>query len=224
MRSGFSRLLLATVVLSACDSATVPERNAVEVYDFRLAETDPPSVLRWPTGSTVRVYVHGGDDVARAGQLRDALKHAVRAWNEAVRFGEYRLTVSTTLDAADAVVMWSTDLPPVETADCTPLVGGRATTTFCLDDSGDRLRPFPIPGMTNSPVRFLVTIRTAEAGDPARVRAFVTHEIGHVLGISQHSPSSTDLMYTGDLLRDVPNVRDRATVQLLYQATPDIVP
>lgn len=215
-------VLAASGILAACESVTVPERASIEVYDFRLLTT-PPSVLRWPTGSTVRIYVHEGTDVARADELRDALRHAVRAWNESVRFGEYRLVVSSMLEASDVVVMWSTDLAPVETSDCSPS-GGRAFTTFCLDDSGERLEPFPIPGMNSSSVRFLVTVRTSEAGDAARVRSLVAHEIGHVLGIAQHSPNSVDLMYAGDLLRDVPNVRDRATIQVLYHATPDILP
>lgn len=215
-------VLAASGILAACDSATVPERTAVEVYDFRLL-TIPPSVLRWPTGSTVRVYVHEGDDVARAYELNDALRHAVRVWNESVRFGEYRFVVSNALEASDVVVMWSADLPPVETSECSPS-GGRAYTTFCLDDSGERLAPFPIPGMNSSSVRFLVTVRTSEAGDAARVRSLVAHELGHVLGIAQHSPNTTDLMYAGDLLRDAPNVRDRATVQVLYHAAPDILP
>jgi predicted Zn-dependent protease len=215
-------LLAASGVVAACDSATVPERESAEVYDFRLL-TNPPSVLRWPTGSTVRIYAHQGSDVARADELNDALRHAVRAWNESVRFGEYRVVVSNILEAADAVVMWSTDVAPVETANCIPS-GGRAFTTFCLDESGERLEPFPIPGMNSSSVRFLVTVRTSETGDAAHVRSLVTHEIGHVLGIAQHSPNVADLMYDGQLLRDAPNVRDRATIQVLYHATADILP
>ena len=215
-------LLAITAMTAACDSATVPERDVVEVYDFRL-QTDTPKVLRWPTGSTVRVYLHAGSDVARADELRNALRHAVRAWNETVRFGEYRLVVSNTIESADAVVMWSTDQPPVQTSDCTP-GGSRAYTTFCLSDAGTSLEPFPIPGMNSSSVRFLVTVRSSEGGDAARVRGLVTHEIGHVLGIARHSPNVEDLMFDGSLIRDVPNVRDRATIQVLYHARPDILP
>jgi len=222
MNARIAGVVLLAGAIGACDSATVPERQYLEVYDFRL-ETIPPTVLRWPTGSTVRIYAHGGSDVARSAELQEAVRHAAQAWNQAVRFGEYRIVVVTSVESADAVVRWSTDDPPVVVSDCPPS-GGRAYTTFCLTADGSALEPFPIPGMNASSVRFLATIRAAEAGDAARVRGLVTHEIGHVLGIAQHSDNVADLMYDGELIRDVPNVRDRATIQLLYHTTPDILP
>ena len=52
----------------------------------------------------------------------------------------------------------------------------------------------------------------------------VMHELGHVLGLAQHSPNPGDLMTANPLDRNEPNARDRASVQLLYQLQADITP
>jgi len=109
-----------------------------------------------------------------------------------------------------------------------PAGGSNAFTTFCLTPEGDRLRPFPFlagNGTTMpSRVRFLVSIRAGSALTAERVRALVTHELGHVLGLAQHSPTQTDIMFTDPGTRDTPNARDRASIIVLYQTRADITP
>jgi predicted Zn-dependent protease len=56
------------------------------------------------------------------------------------------------------------------------------------------------------------------------VRGLVTHELGHVLGLARHSDEPRDLMYGGELTTAVPGRRDQASVQVLYQMPPDVVP
>ena len=225
---GKTFLLAATLCGSAavlgCESATVPAREADDIFEFRLPVANQRLVLRWPNGSRIRLFVQPG----ATDQLTDLLMSSVRAgaaeWEAATLFGDFSFSLVGTPEQADVVVSWSTSARPVEIANCIP-VGGAAFTTFCLTAEGDRLEPFPLRNsMMVSYVRFLVTIREAEALNPARARTLVMHELGHVLGIAAHSPNAQDLMFADPAVRDTPNARDRATVQLLYQTGANITP
>jgi predicted Zn-dependent protease len=216
-------LLLGAALLSACDSPTVPERLLRDVYDYRLL-TPEPRVLRWPSGSTVRVYVEPAAEPARTAALQAALQSAIPAWNAAALYGEVRLEETTDVANADVVMLYSGTLAPVDVSACSP-GGGQAYTTFCLSDDANHLKVFPL---RNSPtagnVKFLLTVRTTTVLNAEEVRRLVAHELGHVLGIGQHSPTPTDLMYAGVLTRAEPNAADRRTLQVLYHTEPDITP
>ena len=218
-------LLAAVAMTAACESATVPARAEGDLYDFRLVVSQADSlVLRWPVGSTIRVFVNRGTDMDRFNSLRSAFTHGAEVWQSAALYGEYRITEVSSADHADAILAWSGDVLPVVTSDCAP-GGSRAYTTFCLDDSGSHLRPFPLANTDRlGTVRFLLTIRSTEGGSQPRVDALVAHELGHLLGIAQHSIVVTDLMYEDQINLSVPNARDRATVQVLYHTKPDITP
>jgi len=212
----------AVLLLAACESAALPPRPNADVYEFRL-QTQPPRVLRWPSGSTIRVYVAGGADPARAAALAAALAQGASAWNRQALFGEYRLAATTDVDNADVLLRWSGEASPVELAQCPPS-GTAAVTTFCLDAAQNRLRVFPRPSGEPGRVRMVVTILPSELVIAGRVPLLVTHELGHVLGIARHSAEPRDLMYDGVLTTAEPSRRDRATVQVLYQMQPEVVP
>lgn len=210
------------VLLAACDSAALPPRPTADVYEFRLP-TQPPRVLRWSSGSTVRVFVAGGAVPAQASALADALAQGATVWNRYALFGEYRLAPTTDLGSADVVLRWAGEASPVDLAQCQP-AGTRAVTTFCLDSTGSRLRVFPRTEGGESRVKMVVSILPSQLTIPGRVPVLVTHELGHVLGIARHSDEPRDLMYDGDLVTTAPSRRDQATVQVLYQMRPDVVP
>ncbi len=213
---------LAIVMLMACDSTTVPERLAGETYEYRLS-TPAPRVLRWPVGSTVHVFVAADADPARTALLENSLAHAIDAWNAAALYGEVELAQAADLGNADAVLLFSSTPPPVDLSNC-PRQGAVAITTFCLDAQNQtRLAVLPVLADGRGRVKFLVTIASV-VSDVEQVRRLVTHELGHVLGIAQHSPSPADLMYGNTLTTAFPSVADRATLQLLYHTRPDITP
>lgn len=215
-------IIAAAALLSACDSATVPERLLSEVYEYRLS-TPAPRVLRWPLGTTVRVFVAADSDPARTMLLENALDHAVDAWNSAALYGEVQLQQATDIATADAVLLFSSTAPPVDLSNC-PRQGALAITTFCLNlQDPARLAVLPLLTGGNGQVKFLVTI-AAGVNDTEQLRRLVAHELGHVLGIAQHSPNSADLMYGNTLTTAFPSVADRATLQLLYHTRPDITP
>lgn len=216
-------IMLVLLMAVACDAPTVPERFLRDVYDFRL-QTPARRTLRWPSGTTVRVFVVADADATINQYLKDAVAHGIQVWNVAALYGEVELEQTSRLNEADVVVEYSLSTSPLDLSGCPP-GGGLAYTTFCLTQNSEHLRAFPLTGGGASAVKFVVTVRTTSATDAATVRRLVAHELGHVLGIAQHSPKQTDLMYGGATLnRDDASPADRATLQLLYHTLPDITP
>lgn len=218
-------LMLAVVGVAACEGPTIPPATSAEVYDFRLM-TDPLSVLRWPSGSRVRVHVEAGTG-DRIILLENALARGAAAWNRHALYGEYELVRAQSLREADVLLRWSDEPAPVELSGCQPDVS-IAVTSFCLsDEDPERLYRYPLlPPHADaaSSVRFVITILGGLAGQDSAVEDLVMHELGHALGIAQHSPDPDDLMTVGSPPRRLPSPRDIATVQVLYHTRPDITP
>lgn len=214
-------LPFVTLLAAACDAPTIPPEAGAYDFTFR---TTPPSVVRWPVGTTIRVHVAGGEDPVRAALLRDAFLEAAAQWEDAVLFSEYRFAEAATARDADVVLYWGGESPPADTAGCPPeSIGERALTWSCPHPTvPGRLRPFTVDGQP-SQVRMMVYVLRSEASDPASVRRVVLHELGHVLGIGQHSPSMQDAMEAHAPV-DRLSPADRATVQVLYHVEPDILP
>lgn len=222
-RTRFGPLVVLMLCSSACDSPMIPGRAIEDTYAFTL-ETTPPLVLRWPTGSTIRVLLAPSSNQARATLLESAFLQAAQAWNDVALFAEYRIVQTTDTANADVVLAWSDVIPPVDTENCRPAVT-QAVTTFCIDGlmtDDPRLRVFPLQSGATSHVRMLVTVLAAEASNPATVRRLVAHELGHVLGIARHSGDARDLMFRTDPVIERPGPRDAATVQVLYHTLLDV--
>ncbi|MGQ0813090.1 MAG: matrixin family metalloprotease [Gemmatimonadota bacterium] len=215
-------LLFAVLLLTACDSPTVPQRQRAQVYDFRLVAPEL-KVLRWPTETTVKLFVVQDEDPTRFQHLEAAVQHGIRVWNNAAAYGEVTLARTNTVAEANVVIEYSTSASPLDLASCPP-AGGLAVTTFCLTEDDEHLEPYSLRDGTPTNVKFILTVFTSSGLDAASVRRLVTHEIGHVLGIAQHSPRPADLMAAGTPTRDDPGPADRATLQVLYHTVPDITP
>ncbi|HET9986745.1 MAG TPA: hypothetical protein VFQ38_24425 [Longimicrobiales bacterium] len=209
------------LLLAACDAPTVPALPGA--YTYALPTSGSGTVLRWPSGSTIRVYAEGGDAAATAALAR-ALDQGAAAWNATMKYGEFRIVAASAIEDADVVLLWTGVALPVETGQCVPDLTGVAVTTFCLATPPTRLEPFPIKGSAQGGrVKMLVQVLASLATDSARARRTVTHELGHVLGIGQHSPSEADLM---NARASAPRLSpaDQATVLALYHTRPDVVP
>jgi predicted Zn-dependent protease len=209
------------LAVAACEPPTVPPRTTQNIYDFRLP-TSPPAVLRWPSGSTIRVFI--ASDAARADEINAAFDLAVSNWNGAARYREYELARASTITDADAVIRWSDEPSDLDFTACT-IEQSVATTTFCLDDTDPtRLYVFPLRApLTGSRVRIVVTVLGTESGRN-RVERLVAHELGHVLGLARHSLDANDLMFGGNLTRSTLSSRDSASVQVLYHTRAAITP
>ncbi|MGH7460627.1 MAG: matrixin family metalloprotease [Longimicrobiales bacterium] len=204
----------------------MPERNRNEVYDFRLVIGGDSLVLRWPNASRIRVYLNPATNPDLDPLLSESFRVGSTAWENAALYGDYQFAHVGAPEQADVIITWSGAVLPVETGQCPQgYEESFAFTTFCVTPERDRLVPFPLSDSDMaSRVRFLVTIRESSATNATRVRSLVVHELGHVLGIVRHSPNSQDLMFADPSTRQLPNTRDRVTVQVLYQTTPAIIP
>lgn len=56
----------------------------------------------------------------------------------------------------------------------------------------------------------------------ALMQTIITHELGHALGITGHSPDSKDLMHFRSIANSSLTARDKATIRLLYSQPADI--
>ena len=147
---------------------------------------------------------------------------AAQAWTVAAPLGEVVVERASSIAAADVVVAWS-DVPfPVATQDCVPSIGAAGVTTFCLTPDNSEFVRFPAPDGGATDVIFLITISPAIAEDAVLRRRLVTHEIGHALGLFQHSQSPGDLMFGGQISVDAPSEADRATFYALYHTPSDL--
>jgi hypothetical protein len=220
-------VLLLPVVVAACDAPTIPPR--IEVYRYAA---DGGLVFRWPAGATVRLYVAGEGDLAR--QLQRWTDAAGDMWNAAQLYDDYRVTRTSRLDEADVVLRWSQTPLPVSVPDgavCTP-PGGQADTMFCFeaprpDDAPQAARLVTLPIRDAAPdaagrVRAVITVLTWESADTLHARRLVAHEVGHALGIWNHSPAAADLMFGGMLSANALSRADRGTVQMLYRTPPNV--
>lgn len=215
---------LLLLVLTGCEGAALPARRNESVYEYRL-QTEPPSVLRWASGSTIRVYVSSGDPAQRA-LLAGALAAGMAEWNRHALYGEYRLVESGSVLEADVVLRWLDQPGELDFSECSPS-GARAVTTFCLTDPDPavaELKTFPLQDGTETDVRMVVSVLTSQLTIPGRVESLVAHELGHVLGLARHSNDERDLMGETQVTRTTASPRDVATVQTLYHTRPDLVP
>ncbi len=129
------------------------------------------SAPHWETGRLpLKVYISGTVEYARNGLVRNEIKSAFRAWNDASG-GKLNYVITSRYVEADIYFVCQ------QTAD-----GDWAENiTDFHNDMFDRVK-----------VCFLQN--TLLKLEPKRVKALCLHEIGHALGIMRHSSNTQDVM------------------------------
>ena len=201
-------VLLLLVLMVACHNPTVPDRQAAYAFDDGFGD-----VFRWPQQRLpVRFYPD------TRGAMRTLVEYGIAAWTAQFIYGEFNGVIWSDSATADVIVLWSgavpADVPPDPGP---PVTACSGVTRLVTDASGTRLDSAIV--ITAS--RLAVTATDAQVA--ACFRRVITHELGHSLGLLQHSPQNTDLM-APDPLVDAPTSRDRGTVEVLYHSTPTIGP
>lgn len=213
------RIALAAVLCFAavaCDAPTV---------DGEAAGYDPALpgdlIYHWPAGRAIAIYV---DPAAGGDALRALLAPAFDVWMDSLHYAEHSLVIASTPERAD-VIVHTRDAPLlVDTGGCTyPATGAGGITFFCPALSGDTLEVLALRTGGPGRVKMDVAIDPARATSTTTVRALLTHELGHVLGIGAHSNQATDLMFALPTV-ERPSTRDASTLRWLLHRPADLAP
>ena len=196
------------ILSTACSDPTIPIR--AKAYDFDSGG----DVFRWPADRLpVRFYADP------RGNMRFLVQRAVEAWEEQFLYGEFRGVLVADSLQADVVVLWADSVPPDVPPDTgPPVVACSGEAVAVLDSTGKALA---------EPIHGDLQVRRAIAASPAQVAACVRrtaiHELGHAIGIFNHSADSTDIMNPTPRVA-LPSDRDRRTVEVLYHTAPTLAP
>ena len=223
-------LVAAAALALACgggDAPTTP-RESEPAYDPRAFAFDESGALHgylyhWATGRTVRVYV---DPTAepQGSDLRAAVVAGASLWAGTVRNGEVSIAVASSPAQADVIVHYGDAPRLVGPGGCAPPASGGVGATFlCPDFDGATLATLPLLAGGGGSVKMDVAVYRGAVADEAQFRRVVAHELGHVLGIGAHSPSSADLMF-GSPAVSAPSPADGRTLRYVLQHEADLRP
>jgi predicted Zn-dependent protease len=201
---------------AACGDIATPLRN--DFYEWRLivpaasGSGNDSLSFHWPKERLpVRIWVED------AASLPVNVPAAIAAWRRAFLYNEFDATIVG--DSATADVIIRAGAAPGTQFSRTRLHSALAlacagATDLDISDDHSELR---------LPVRVFIDPRSEpNAPDlPACLALTTTHELGHALGIWEHSPAPTDLMFA-DPMVDAPSERDLATAEQIYHVPSNV--
>jgi hypothetical protein len=201
------------LAVAACQNDGGPSQcfeSGATSYAFHVPG-DTTAWFHWDAGEGgVRIYAEP------SGALPGNTDTALALWQGAFRCGEIALQRWTDSNTADVVLRTTTGSPPVapqvRTLAADSLNACRGRTDVAIDTL-DRVR---------RPIRAYVWPQGVDPAATASCYRFVTaHEIGHTLGLFQHSLDTADLMHSTPRRRAL-SINDRFTVQVLFN-TPSVL-
>jgi hypothetical protein len=207
-------LVLLLAVALGCSEATSPSR--VPAYEWRYFSEDGLDTLsfHWPEDMLpVKIWVEDSLDMPAR------VQEGIDVWRGAFLYGEYDAVLVSDSAGADVVVRVLTP-PPKALGTLGPLntllPGCEGETAF--DNSAS---PFEV----QLPVRMYVAPRydpaTTDLTECFRVTA--RHELGHSLGLFQHTSDIRDIMY-GQPEAEGLSARDINTAQLAAHWPANLIP
>ena len=217
--SCFTALSLTALAAGiACSDIIAPSRNVR--YDWRLIvnfDSAGPRVdtlsFHWPRGSIpVKVWVENQYNIP------DRIREGIALWKPAFVYGEWNAKVVADSNLADVIVR-TIQPPPLAIA---PAHRFPALVEPCIGatdvDTGATRFQLVVPIHV-----YVFPTLPADTGITRCLRTVAAHELGHSLGLFQHSADSLDLMFsvpTATRLSD----RDVGTAVNAYHFAADMVP
>jgi predicted Zn-dependent protease len=201
---------------AACGDIATPIRD--DFYEWRLivpavSGTGNDSLsFHWPQDRLpVRIWVED------AASLPVNVPAAIAAWRQAFLYKEFDATIVGDSATADVIVRAGA-APGIQFSrtrlhSALALACAGATDLDISDDHAE----------LRLPVRVFIDPRSEpNAPDlPACLALTTTHELGHALGIWEHSPAPTDLMFADPMVA-APSERDLATAEEIYHVPSNV--
>ena len=202
-------LVSAVVTLIAVAGCEVTAPNRSDFYAFQLQPEN--LVFSWPADRLPVTYF-----AQSIGALPDYVNRALGLWESQFLYGEFEGALTSDSAAADVRVTIEGGAPPPAALNSdAPVIACDGSTSAFLGTGNQLAGPILIH------VRWFAGFQPADiANCLARVTA---HEIGHSLGLFQHSTRTTDLMFGVPGARE-PSVRDRSSVEVLYHTQSTLKP
>lgn len=200
--------------LVARDSMTANDTVNGVVYYQDSVYTDTVW-FHWPASRLpVRIWADTSGGLGLPGHVRDG----IALWKQVLQYGEYDATLVS--DSTHADVLVYAGVPPVLPA----AMRMRSMAPQC-SGATDVIVSRPDHKKLLLPIRIYVENKYPLGQDSTTwcLGLTVAHELGHSLGLFQHSDSLDDLMSTNPLV-PTPTARDISTVLFLYHFRPDLVP
>ena len=206
-------LVSALAVLGCADIASPSRANR---YEWRRIVPSGPGTadtlsFHWPQSSLpVRIWVE------ETLNLPAHVQAGIDRWKAAFLYGEFDAVTVADSNTADVIVRAGSPVKGgfsvIRLASTAPECEGG--TDFDLPSGTRELQP---------PMRVFINPRfdPSTPGVDACVALTTTHELGHALGIFDHSPDPGDIMF-GDPVVSALSARDRATVQAAYHIIPNL--
>lgn len=189
------------------------EASATSVSDYLAYTTAEEGSVRWEFNRLpLKVFVAPVDRVrGYQPEFANEMQNAFRSWEEATN-GKVRFVQAASKEEADLTLTWTDNVRDLDSPD----EGGEARVKF-----GSK-------GVTHSDI-FILTHNDLNGREctPNQVYGVCLHEIGHSLGLLNHSPDAHDIMYFSDrnsTQRPQLSSRDKSTLNLLYETAKAYVP
>jgi hypothetical protein len=202
------RALIGLAFGVACADPTIPDRQDRYAFDDGFGE-----VFHWPAERLpVRYFADA------RGPMAALVARALGVWEEQFLYGEFAGVLVSDSASADVIVRWGgtvpSDVPPDTGA---PVTSCSGVTMLTIDSASNSIEDQIIVTANN----LLVPVSAGQM--IACYRRVIAHEVGHSMGLFQHSAQPEDLM-AGQPLVERPGPRDRVTAEVLYHTTPTIGP
>ncbi|MFN8654461.1 MAG: matrixin family metalloprotease [Gemmatimonadales bacterium] len=208
---------LALVAAVACSDIVSPTRTNAG-YDWRLlvnydsagSTFQDTLSFHWPRSSLpVKVWVENQDGLP--GHVSDAIK----AWKAAFIYSEWDAKIVS--DSATADVIVRAIQPPPQTPSLHFALAQACVGATDVDTAATRHQ-------LKVPVHAYVYVSIP--GDPGLedcLNTVATHELGHTMGLFQHSKDSTNIMFAVPTA-SAPTDNDITTILKAYHFKPTMVP